>query len=541
MEINKEARQPLPSTTRNNQPLLPFAVLACFAIFWTGFIAFFGPDFGGVDAYIFRDAGCNYAAGRGFVAASLPNNVAIIPAKLFAAYPPGSPLLFAPVAYLFGCGPLTGTFYNLALLTLLGAMVVCYLPPGTPARPQRLIGAAIVGATLPGGLFITDLSLDRPEPLSLLIFFLLLKLWSISTSTWSRALLTGASGLVFLVEPYVGVTSWLLLAALTCHGFRQPGRLRILSSAALITLGTIAVWLTWIHHLDPDSINRLMSHAVGSNSGAGLVLRSGGALTSHAGPIHIYSLLVHEYSDRSRLLRVMPLVALFCSFVVLGVLTPRTRNAASPGHCARPLLVFAAILLLFPLLIFPGQPNYFAASTASLFAVVAVGRHEYSEQMRRGSPTLLLLAIAALSSFPALILSITIKVEQKNEYSNAAAQAARIKQEFTAKGYKSPRVLVDALHYFLYKPYLPDLYNSAYVASDDPLTRFDGVVQCYMKSTSHGIKDQDYWELIDSSPPPTPLTLLGRRARRSVWYWSCDVYARKRASPSPGTPSSGHP
>src|SRR3984885_4286526 len=93
---------------------LPWIILGIFTLFWVSFFALMSPQPAGPDVFVFRDAGCNWAQGRGLVAASVPHANTITPV-LFASYTPGALVLFGLVASLFGCSGGVDTFYNLAL------------------------------------------------------------------------------------------------------------------------------------------------------------------------------------------------------------------------------------------------------------------------------------------------------------------------------------------------------------------------------------------------------------------------------------------
>ena len=105
---------------------VPWLIFLAFALAWTLFHAFTAPNWASTDVYIFRDAGCNCAAGEGLVARSVPHNQSVEP-ELFASYTPGAPLLFALPARLFGCKPYVDVFYNLFFATLSGGPAAVWL------------------------------------------------------------------------------------------------------------------------------------------------------------------------------------------------------------------------------------------------------------------------------------------------------------------------------------------------------------------------------------------------------------------------------
>src|ERR1700722_4982781 len=74
-----------------------WVILGYFAVLWFCFFAWMPPQPGGPDVFVFRDAGCNWAEGRGLVAASVPHANTVRP-MLFASYTPGALLLFGVAA-----------------------------------------------------------------------------------------------------------------------------------------------------------------------------------------------------------------------------------------------------------------------------------------------------------------------------------------------------------------------------------------------------------------------------------------------------------
>ena len=127
---------------------VPWLICLAFALAWALFHALTAPNWASTDVYIFRDAGCNCAAGEGLVARSVPHNQSVEP-ELFASYTPGAPLLFALPARLFGCKPYVDVFYNLFFATLSAALLLYGLLRGIPSGKAWLWSAVLIGAVLP--------------------------------------------------------------------------------------------------------------------------------------------------------------------------------------------------------------------------------------------------------------------------------------------------------------------------------------------------------------------------------------------------------
>lgn len=511
---------------------VPFLVLAAFAVFWILFIGFNSPFFGGTDVFIFRDAGCNCASHLGFVASSAPTHPAYIPPVLFADYTPGSPLVFASVARAFGCTPYTDTYYELLLLVLIGFFAVSFVPDDEHHRKQRLFAAVLTGITLPVGLFQTGT--DRPEPLAIVLFFALLMLWRKTQAVWGRALVVGLAGALFLVHPYVGIASYLVFFLMVACSPEIKGRLRIVAGSLSVVGASVGTWILILHHADASAFHRFMEHAMGAKTGAGVILKSGGA-GGHTGAAHAYLAAFKRYVDSSNRLRAVAVAILLVSFAILAAATLRIPERKRRKAAFVPLLGLFAILVLFPAAVFAVQVNYFVASEALLFGTVAIGSYPFSDEIRKGKTVLILLALCAVASVPNLVIQVLRSVETRTSFERATAQEARVKQAFLARGLSEPRMIVDSAHYFVYKPNFDYVYNVDYFTADDSLSDFDGLARCYMTTLALSrpeltwekpFREED-WELIDGDASPATIQLFGHRLMRRNWSWSCDVYARR--------------
>ena len=155
---------------------IPWFILAAFTILWFGFFAFTSPQPGGPDVFVFRDAGCNWAHGRGLTAASVPHANTVRP-MLFASYTPGAPLLFGAAASLFGCSAAVDTFYNLTLAAAAVFLLYGCFSLAVTSGWQRVCAALLLGALLPTGMVAFDP--DRPEMPAFCLLVVILLLWRV--------------------------------------------------------------------------------------------------------------------------------------------------------------------------------------------------------------------------------------------------------------------------------------------------------------------------------------------------------------------------
>src|SRR5277367_3365715 len=169
----------------------PWLIFLAFVLAWTLFHALAAPGRASTDVFIFRDAGCNCAAGEGLVARSVPHNQSVEP-ELFASYTPGAPLLFALPARLFGCKAYVDVFYNLFFATLSAALLLYGLLRGIPSGTAWLWSAVLIGGVLPTGLL--SMGGDRPEPPAFCLLAALMLMWREDRSASFKVILMGLNG-----------------------------------------------------------------------------------------------------------------------------------------------------------------------------------------------------------------------------------------------------------------------------------------------------------------------------------------------------------
>jgi hypothetical protein len=274
------------SERRPYQVAIPLLILGAFTVFWFTFFALMPPQPGGPDVFVFRDAGCNWAHGRGLVAASVPHANTIRP-MLFASYTPGALLLFGMAASVFGCSGSVDTFYNLALAAVAVFLLYHCFSLAVTNGWQRICAALVLGAMLPTGMVAFDS--DRPEMPAFCLLCAILLLWRRASSVVTRALLFGCVGIVFLVHPFAGIAGWLLLAFLLIFEERPgnshswTGRLQVIVTGSGLCALIIAAWVLWMWSQDHTAPHRFLEHAAGRGTGAGVVLHGANAGASNPG------------------------------------------------------------------------------------------------------------------------------------------------------------------------------------------------------------------------------------------------------------------
>jgi hypothetical protein len=514
---------------------VPWVILGIFTVLWFGFFALMSPQPAGPDVFVFRDAGCNWAHGRGLVAASVPHANTLRP-MLFASYTPGAPLLFGLAASLFGCSASMDTFYNLALAAAAVFLLYRCFSLAVTSGWQRASAALLLGAALPTGMVAFDS--DRPEMPAFCLLVVILLLWRQTSSVAARSWLFACNGIVFLIHPFAGIAGWLLLAFLLLFGERtveaqtRTGRLQVVIAGTALYALIVAVWALAMWSQDHTSLHRFLEHAAGRGTGAGVVLHGAKAGDSESG-----SGAHSGYAVAFRQLFSPAFPA--SAAIAISLLVSGSVVAAYAFPVRKRLLIqcvfLLAVLLIFPLAVFPAQTNYLGLSRALLLATVFIGGFPLADRLRESMAPLFLVLICFLFTAPWIGLEILQTIEARASYYHEQDQARRVRAYFDQRGERDPALLVDSGHYFVYKPYFANLYNPNYLEAGDVTDQFQGLIRCYAGSRAFSREQLPWdaalgagqWTLIDGGEDAVRVAVFGHPIMRRNWTWMCDVYARQ--------------
>jgi hypothetical protein len=514
---------------------VPWLILGAFAVFWFSLFALTSPLPGGPDVFVFRDAGCNWAGGSGLVAASVPHANTVRPLP-FASYTPGALLLFGAAASLFGCSAFIDTFYNLAWATIAVVLLSRCFSLAVTSETQRAWAAVLLGAVLPTGMVAFDS--DRPEMPAFCLLVAILLFWRHASSVMTRSLLLGCTGIVFLIHPFAGIAGWLLLAFLLAYAAPGSGsrkeRLQVTIVGSALYALILTAWILSMWSRDHSALHRFLQHAAGQGTGAGVVLHGTkpASSSSNAAVENGYAVAFRRLFDPAFPASAALAIGLFGSgFVAAAYALRGPQRGSLVLQCA--LLLF--VLLIFPLTVFPAQTNYLGISRALLLAVLFAGGFPLATALRGSLGPLSLLVITFAVLAPWVGLEVLQNIESRASYHSEQRQAARVRLWFEQHGAHNPALLVDSGHYFVYKPYFPNLYNPNYLEPDDSIVQYQGLVLCYSGSRAFSRAQlppvigpaANGWNLIDDGEDVVRVTLFGHSIMRRNWTWMCDAYARK--------------
>jgi hypothetical protein len=515
---------------------LPWVILGVFTVFWFSFFALVSPQPGGPDVFVFRDAGCNWAHGRGLVAASVPTANTTTP-LLFASYTPGALLLFGLAASLFGCSGSVDTFYNLALAAAAVFLLYRCFSLAVTSGWQRACAALLLGAVLPTGMVAFDS--DRPEMPAFCLLAAILLLWRRTSSVATRSLIFACNGLVFLLHPFAGIAGWLLLAFLLLFDERgveahsRTGRLQVVVAGSALYALIVAVWALSMWSQDHTSLHRFLEHAAGRGTGAGVVLHGAKASAeSGSGTHNGYAVAFRQLFNPAFPTSAAMAISLLVSGVVVAAYA--FRGPERPRLLLQCALLLS-VLLIFPLAVFPAQANYLGLSRALLLAVLFIGGFPLASAVRGTMAPLSLILVAFVFTVPWVGLGILQTADARDSYYAEQNQARRVRTYFEQRGIVNPALLVDSGHYFVYKPFFPNLYNPNYLEPGDATDQYQGLILCYAGSRAFSRAQLPWepalgaskWRLIDSGEDVVRVALFGHPLMRRNWTWMCDVYARQ--------------
>ena len=254
-----------------------WGILALSLVFWIVFSWLGAPRQAGTDVFVYRDAGCNLALGRGFYSLGLPGTDDL-QSHLFASNGPAVPFLFGLFALLFGCNGYADTFFEL-LFAAMATLAVATLMEPAISRQWKLICAVLLGLVLPAGLVVTEP--DRPDMPSFAIFVFACLLARSQRKQLSHLAAPVVAGLCALFFPFggaiCGLAVWAIVITATELNLRHQHKELTLVTLKLIGgfLLPIAMVIIFYQITDSSAWLRFVGNGFGAQSGVGAVFHNG--------------------------------------------------------------------------------------------------------------------------------------------------------------------------------------------------------------------------------------------------------------------------
>lgn len=468
------------------------------------------PALASTDVFHFKDAGCRFAEGGGFRTASYATSTDATP-RLYSAYTPLYPGVFAAYSAIVGCGSRQNAIFDLVLLSLVSLTFAAFCWVAlADHRTLRFIAVAAIAIVAPtGGLAVVP---DRPEPLGLLILALQLHAMAASGQAPVRRLYFLAS-LVFLTSPFLG-----LLAVVLAYLFNLERQPRVLprSGEVIVAVASCSILpaVTWAAFTaaDRDALSRFMHHAAmirGDNTDYAAALLD--AWTSSS--IHSLTLMIKW--------------ALVTTVLLCATLRrPPRRQDWVP-------VAFLYLTLFLPLAAFPRQNNYYLAASAVAWLSVISWERVWRRPPLVSSRTMVVVtALYCLLAVPQLAVSYVVRAFAASSQRQQAASVAGIADRL-ARISREDWYVIPPSAYFHYRPYTDRVFNLDYMWDGFPTQRVAGVALCPagqlaeldmipMPESLRGLT----FRTSERPPPKTTVTVGGHRLMRRQVGAVCQNYFR---------------
>ncbi|MGB6686357.1 MAG: hypothetical protein WBE76_00780 [Terracidiphilus sp.] len=491
-----------------------WVLFAACALAWLAVNLILPPAMSGTDVFIFRDAGWNLAAYGSFKSAGLMYMPDLVP-RLYAHYTPMMPLLFAGYASIFPRNAYAGTVFNL-LLGLLGAGVALRWVLGQPEGRLRN-WAALAVAILP----VAFITYDRPEAIAFVLFIATV---AAAASPRVRPVVVGLLiALTFLAHPFYAVASAVWVTALffsrnwntACRWRLTPRQIVVAGAAAVIPIAAVALLF---YTLDPTSLMRFATHALGMHSGLNRI-KSGGWLESlHWAAFGVSPVAAWTY-----------LASLASIFVLLAWSVSRRRELG-----AREWLPIAAgcACVLISIAVFSFQYIYITSLSICIPVALLVASRQGA---KLAAPGLALLLFAVLIRVPDLGFHILERTEQGPSYRAALGQPATLRAQLPSP---DDIVTLEGGSYDLFKPEFHSMIHLTDAEDLDHFSKLDGVANCYDGFHGSSSSPRPFpaklnaadFHLIEPAPRHLWVTLFGHRIMHAQWGFGCDLYVRNNAA-----------
>ena len=493
-----------------------WGILALSLVFWIVFSWLGAPRQAGTDVFVYRDAGCNLALGRGFYSLGLPGTDDL-QSHLFASNGPAVPFLFGLFALLFGCNGYADTFFELLFAAMATLAVAALMEPAI-SRRWKLICAVLLGLVLPAGLVVTEP--DRPDMPSFAIFVFACLLARSQCKQLSHLAAPVVAGLCALFFPFggaiCGLAVWAIVITATELNLRHQHKELALVTLKLISGFLLPITMVIIFYQVADSSAwlRFVGNGFGAQSGVGAVFHNG------------YSQLFYHAIFSSGLYS----ISLVSSSLVVAVIVCYFATKQIYRHFELREVILAVVIvtiILSPIVFFPKQNNYMAWTRSALLALLAASQARMAIEARECQMTTLLLVIIGVAVLPFVGLDALIRAQSKANYEVAKSEVA--KYAHTLQEAKNDKLIaIPSRLYFLYKAHLPYLGDEYLIGAEAKPSDIGGIVECEKGKPAEAYLPPMVL-FADAFVRYTP-DLFGHRVTRHDWGWSCDQYLAQQIS-----------
>ena len=521
--------------------------LGCCACIWLIALFFLPPNMGSTDVYLFRDAACNFVAGKGFVTASFEQSRSFIP-RLYSSYTPGTLWIFIPFAKLFGCGTFVNEIYPRIWALIADVIALLVAMRFTSRGPLRWMFIGLLGLILPFGIMNPEP--DRPEEISFVLLALLLLVLR-HAPTPKRTIAAGlVGGGAFLVQPFAGVlgvfliAGWLVVSSFT-GAPRNQDDLYVLARpiAGIATRGIlaacffalpVAVTALAFYQQDPCSLKRFWTQATVAGVARDTGYSMGDAQHVARSPVpRVHSSRLEKYQQALAFHKSLGPISLAGTCVAAAVALAWVFLLAYSTGSWRvrfALLVAGFSCFVIPIAVFPFQGNYLTL-TRSFFPILLASNWANVRSALRSTAIIpVLLVVNCLAVIPSAGIGVLQLAESRTSFAYARQQADSFRQYLQQHPLKGKVVLVPASHYYFYKNIAGNLYNPSYLSQHEDVRSVGAIVNCYAATKNFqtgtlaipAFAAQERWKKISASRGSVVVTLFRHQLMSSNWSMDCD-------------------
>jgi len=522
MAISREARYHLCRSENSDiTRIVYWSILVCGLVLWIVISWSGAPRQAGTDVFVYKDAGCNLALGRGFNSMGLPGTQDLKP-HLFASNGPALPFLFGLFALLVGCSGYANTFFELLFAAMATFAVAALMEPAI-SRQWKLICAALLAMILPSGL--VSIEPDRPDTPSFAIFVFACLLARSQRKRLSRFAAPVMAGLCALFFPFggaiCGLAVWTIVT--TTNELNIKWRPKELTLITLMLIGgfvfPIGPVIAVYQAVDSSAWLRFIGNAFGTESGVGAVIHNGyGQLFYHA----VFSSGLYS-------------VSLVVSSLAVAIIVCYFTTKQIYHRCALEELILALVIVIFilsPLVLFPKQSNYMAWVRSALLVLLGTSTTHLAIKARRSQMTTLVLLIIGAAVLPFVGLDTLIRIQSQASYQIGKGEAVKYAHAFQEANIDK-LIAIPSRLYFLYKENLPQLVDAYRIRAETKPSDIGGIIECEPSGSYRETErpTETYLPPVALfAPASTRYTphLLGYRVTRHEWGWSCDQYQNEQ-------------
>ena len=495
------------------------------------------PSPGGIDTHAYMDPGVNLATGRGLTSTFTYGNPSFEP-RLYAAYPPGFPIIYAGYAVWAGTDIEADSAFKwlaAAALSLVAFLLLRRAFARDESAGEQLLAVVLLVGLPSRFLLLSD---DRPDVtgLSLALAALLVR-----PSSLGRIAAAGlVAGLSFIVSPICGVLAVAGIAILWT--LERTSRPPFLATACVGLVGLclpMAVALLLGCMVERDYASRLGTYLVsgGAEDAAGITTGAGDFMALLRGDVSAWwrAFFAEGLTTPHAWARVALLVIALTAASWLLVLA---RGSVGLGRVLGAGLILWASAFL-ALAIVPWNKLYAAIAAGSLLCAVVAGLPMASWQLWSRRILLAGLSLMILVQLPFGALRIYSLAYMQDSYERMRGVVAAM-ELWDRSGEGRTIVQLDGFAYFLFKPRDVLLVPTVHPLSAEAalLAESDYFVFSFPGSRNPLQPHRpDWWpsvagqfELLYRPRLPQQPKLFGVPLSNSSQTWEVEIWGRKPAS-----------